>query len=254
MKIELLTQKEDLAAIHLLQKEIYRLDAEDSLPYHTLVTLFTSGCLIYKVNDGPKIVGFSILIFGKDNTHHQFLHLYMIGVQKSYQKKNIAFKLMEKQKADAKARGIYLIKWSFNPYSCQLANFYINKCKSELGNNYRTDMYLKEPVNSLNADRVIGFIDLNHKDQSIKNESIINAELHQLHSYTAIDTTAAQSEGRCLNSRLKLYIPSEKITSNKERIKIYRDVFSRLLKHYFLVKFDATDRLGVYYFYKLPLE
>ncbi len=254
MKIQLLNKKEDLAAIHLLQKEIYQLNAEESIPYHTLVTLFSAGGFIYKVNDGPKIIGFSILILGTDSKGDQFLHLYMIGVLQSYQKKNIAFKLMEKQKADAKARGISLIKWSFNPYSCQLANFYINKCKSEIGNSYRTDMYLKEPANSLNADRVISFIDINNKDQSIKNKSIINSELHNLNSYIAVDPTSVHSEDICLNSRLKLYIPSEKITSNKEHIKIYRAVFSRLLKHFFLVKFDAKVRLGVYYFHKLPLE
>ena len=252
MKIQLLNKKEDLDAIHLLQKEIYHLDAEDSLPYHTLVTLFTSGSLIYKVNDGPKIVGFSILIFGTDNKQHQFLHLYMIGVLQSYQKKNIAFKLMEKQKADAKARGICLIKWSFNPYSCQLANFYMNKCKSQLGNSYQTDMYLKEPANSLNADRIISFIDLNQKDLGIKNKAIINSESLKLKSYTPIDTATMHSEDVCLHSRLKLYIPSEKMKLNKDHIKMYRDIFSRLLKHYFLVKFDAKDCIGAYYFYKLP--
>ena len=251
MKIQLLNQKEDLAAIHLLQKEIYHLDAEDSLPYHTLVTLFASGCLIYKVNDGPKIVGFSILIFGKDNKHDQFLHLYMIGVLQSYQKKNIAFKLMEKQKADAKARGICLIKWSFNPYSCQLANFYINKCKSEIGNSYQTNMYVKEPANSLNADRIISFIDFNHKDLGIKNKAIINSELLKLKSYTPIDTATMPFEDVWLHSRLKLYIPSEKMKLNKDHIKIYRDIFSRLLKNYFLVKFEPKDCSGAYYFYKL---
>lgn len=253
MKIQLLNKKEDLAEIHLLQKEIYHLDAEDSLPYHTLVTLFSSGCLIYKVNDGSKIIGFSILILGTDK-NHQFLHLYMIGVLKSYQMKNIAFKLMEKQKAEAKARGIGLIKWSFNPYSCQLANFYINKCKSKIGNSYRTDMYLKEPSNSLNADRIISFIDFNQKNQSTKNNAIINSELIKLKSYIAIDTNTMCSEDIYLNSRWKLHIPPEKIKSNKKCIKIYRDVFSRLLKNYILVKFDAKDRLGVYYFCKLPLE
>jgi hypothetical protein len=62
------------------------------------------------------------------------------------------------------------------------------------------------------------------------------------------------SEDIYLNSRWKLHIPPEKIKSNKKCTKIYRDVFSRLLKNYILVKFDAKDRLGVYYFCKLPLE
>jgi hypothetical protein len=85
MQIERISKKEDLVAIDLLQKEIYHLGAEESLAHHTLVTIFYSGGTIFKATDCLNIIGFSILIFRTDNNNNnQLLHLYRIGVLKSY--------------------------------------------------------------------------------------------------------------------------------------------------------------------------
>jgi predicted GNAT superfamily acetyltransferase len=255
MEIERVSKKEDLIAIHLLQKEIYQLDAEESLAYHTLVTFFYSGGVILKVTSNLKIIGFSIAILGTDDNNNQLLHLYMIGVLKTYQNRSVAQKLLEKHKELAKVNGINLIKWSFNPYSVKLAHLYFNKYSAQVEYKYIENMYLKKPGNTLNEDRIIAFLDLNDNEEKKKYNLIINTELLKLTSYIEIEPNLISSVDPSLNSsRVKLCLPLECLKSNKKIIKTYRYVLSKLLKTHAMVKFESYGSYGMYYFYKIPAE
>ena len=254
MEIERVSKKEDLIAIHLLQKEIYQLDAEESLAYHTLVTFFYSGGVILKVTSNLKIIGFSIAILGTDD-NIRYLHSYMTGVIKSYQNRGVAQEISKKKSEIAKAMGINFIKWSFNPYSVKLAHLYFNKYSAQVEYKYIENMYLKKPGNTLNEDRIIAFLDLNDNEEKKKYNLIINTELLKLTSYIEIEPNLISSVDPSLNSsRVKLCLPLECLKSNKKIIKTYRDVLSKLLKTHAMVKFESYGSYGIYYFYKIPTE
>ncbi|MGK0323460.1 MAG: putative GNAT superfamily acetyltransferase [Psychroserpens sp.] len=254
MEIERVSKKEDLIAIHLLQKEIYQLDAEESLAYHTLVTFFYSGGVILKVTSNLKIIGFSIAILGIDD-NIRYLHSYMTGVLKSYQNRGVAQEISKKKSEIAKAMGINFIKWSFNPYSVKLANLYFNKYGAQIENKYIENMYLKKEGNTLNADRVIAFLNLNGSKNKRKYTCMINAELLKLTSYIDIEPNLISSSDPSLNSsRVKLCLPLESRKSDKRIIKTYRNVLSKLLKSHAVVKFESYGSYGIYYFYKIPTE
>jgi predicted GNAT superfamily acetyltransferase len=241
--ISTISQKEDILQIHILQQEIYQFEAEDMIPYHTLVTIIQTGGYILKATFEDKIIAYSILTVG-DNEAGSYLYLYMIGVLEAYKKQGVAFKLMQEHKSIAKSKNINIIQCSFNPYSLKLANFYLNKCGAELGSAYKEGLYTSTITEQLDTDRVFAIWNILSDDQNNQKYNVDLSSFKEINQDTPLENNLLKT------NQLKLTLPSTNKEEDQGIVKKYRMFFSNILLTHKMIQFQSTKNTGIYYFSK----
>lgn len=106
-----------------LQQLVWGYSDRDVLP--SRVFLIASRCngQVLGAFDRDQAIGFS-LAFLSSRDQHLYLHSHMVGVHPEYQNLGVGRQLKLAQRADALARGIDLIEWTFDPL--QTRNAYFN--------------------------------------------------------------------------------------------------------------------------------
>jgi predicted GNAT superfamily acetyltransferase len=77
---------------------------------------------VFAAFDGPKMVGFTLALHGT-RAKKNFLHSHMTAVLPEYRDKGVGRRLKLFQRADALARGIDLVEWTFDPLELKNAHF-----------------------------------------------------------------------------------------------------------------------------------
>lgn len=151
---------EDLTACVHLQREVFALpDLEISPVRHFIVTLHAGGFTLgafYR----EKLVGFTLSVPAFLRGENAF-YSHMTAVAKNFQSTGIGAKLKWKQRETSLARGVKVIKWTFQPVMARNAFFNLEKLGAVVGEykpnfygtDYSTSAEQTEPL-GLDSDRL----------------------------------------------------------------------------------------------------
>jgi predicted GNAT superfamily acetyltransferase len=105
-----------------LEREVWKSADIDVVPIPLFVIAAETGGQVLGAFDGNRLVGFTMAIAGWRNLK-PFLHSHMTAVSGAYRDRGVGRRLKLFQRADALARGISLIEWTFDPLITKNAYF-----------------------------------------------------------------------------------------------------------------------------------
>src|ERR1700716_4003352 len=105
-----------------LEREVWKSADIDIVPIPLFVVASETGGQVLGAFHGNDLVGFTMAIAGWRN-RTTFLHSHMTAVKDSHRDRGIGRQLKLFQRADALARGISLIEWTFDPLVTKNAYF-----------------------------------------------------------------------------------------------------------------------------------
>lgn len=114
---------DELRACVKLQKEIWDFTDADLVPLRMFVVAEKIGGQVMGAFDDKEMVGFALSLPGA-RSGHVYLHSHMLAVRKEHRNGGLGRRLKLLQRADALARGIELIEWTFDPL--EIKNSYLN--------------------------------------------------------------------------------------------------------------------------------
>jgi predicted GNAT superfamily acetyltransferase len=114
---------EEFEACVRLEREVWKSADIDVVPIPLFVVAAETGGQVLGAFHGEDLVGFTMAIAGWRN-RKPFLHSHMTAVRDGYRDRGIGRQLKAFQRADALARGISLIEWTFDPLITK--NVYFN--------------------------------------------------------------------------------------------------------------------------------
>jgi predicted GNAT superfamily acetyltransferase len=106
-----------------LQRRIWNFADIELLPVRLFVVAHKVGGHAFGAYDGDRMVAFLLAIPGIKQGAESYLHSHMLGVLPEYQDRGIGRLLKLRQRADALARGIDLVEWTFDPLEIKNAFF-----------------------------------------------------------------------------------------------------------------------------------
>jgi predicted GNAT superfamily acetyltransferase len=134
-----LDQQEEFRACVALQSSVWQFQELDLIPRRVFTVARAIGGQVMGAFAGDQLVGFAMALPGIRNGH-PYLHSHMLAVQPQYRNHGIGTQLKWAQRADALARGIDLIEWTFDPLV--LKNAYVNIEKlGAVARRYTPDFY-----------------------------------------------------------------------------------------------------------------
>ena len=124
VEIRQLFHLEEFGPVFEMQKTIWDYADSELVPMRFLAVVAKVGGHVFGAYDGPRMIGFCFAIPGIKPDGRPYLHSHMLGVREEYRNAQIGRRLKLRQRADALARGIALIEWTFDPL--ELKNAYLN--------------------------------------------------------------------------------------------------------------------------------
>lgn len=106
-----------------LQQIVWGYSDRDVLPARVFLIATRCNGQVLGAFDGDRAIGFSLAFLGSRD-QQIYLHSHMAGVHPEYQNRGVGRQLKLAQRADALARRIDLIEWTFDPL--QTRNAYFN--------------------------------------------------------------------------------------------------------------------------------
>ena len=204
---------EEMRACVPLQQSIWQYAELDVVPHHVFVMAQKIGGQTLGAFDGECAVGF-VLAFPALSKGEAYLHSHMTAVLPEYQNSGVGRRLKLAQRDDALARGISLIKWTFDPLQLKNAHFNIarlgaiarqcipnlyGRTSSRLHNGLPTDRLLAEWW--LSSDRVKATLQGRMAQPAPKHEEIpVPVDIDQI---CKSDPDQAESIQRGLRARLQ---------------------------------------------------
>src|SRR6266853_2850865 len=113
---------EEFEACVRLEREVWKSADIDIVPIPLFVVASETGGQVLGAFHGSDLVGFTMSIAGWRN-RKPFLHSHMTAVSDAHQDRGIGRQLKLFQRADALARGISLVEWTFDPLVTKNAYF-----------------------------------------------------------------------------------------------------------------------------------
>ena len=110
-----------------LQREIWGFDDVELLPRRLFVVASKIGGQVLGAFDGSAMVAFCLCIPGLKPGGKYYLHSHMLGVLSPYRNSGVGRLLKLKQREYARASGIDLIEWTFDPLELKNAFFNIER-------------------------------------------------------------------------------------------------------------------------------
>jgi predicted GNAT superfamily acetyltransferase len=113
---------EEFEACVRLEREVWKSADIDVVPIPLFVIAAGTGGQVLGAFHDDQLIGFTMAIAGWRN-RKPFLHSHMTAVSGEYRDRGIGRQLKLTQRADALARGISLIEWTFDPLVTKNAYF-----------------------------------------------------------------------------------------------------------------------------------
>jgi len=113
---------EDFEACVRLEREVWKSADIDVVPIPLFVIAAGTGGQVLGAFHDNQLIGFTMAIAGWRN-RKPFLHSHMTAVSGEYRDRGVGRQLKLFQRADALARGISLIEWTFDPLVTKNAYF-----------------------------------------------------------------------------------------------------------------------------------
>jgi predicted GNAT superfamily acetyltransferase len=141
---------DDLRQVKIVEKEVWGMGDEDSLPMTLAVALQAAGNIFVGAFDRDKLVGFAFGIFGREHGQTT-IHSHMLAVLDAYRQHDLGLKLKLAQRERALALGIREMTWTFDPL--QSRNAHLNLAKlGVVSDTYKVDFYGPETSSVLHRN------------------------------------------------------------------------------------------------------
>lgn len=110
-----------------LQQEIWGFEDVELLPLRLFIVASKIGGQVLGAYDGSKLIAFCLCIPGLKPSRQPFLHSQMLGVLPAYRNTGVGRAMKLKQREYARAVGVDLIEWTFDPLEIKNAFFNIER-------------------------------------------------------------------------------------------------------------------------------
>jgi len=110
-----------------LQQCVWGFPDSELLPLRFFVVANRIGGQVFGAYDTDRMIGFCLAIPGVKANGVAYLHSHMLGVLPAYRNVGVGRRLKLEQRADALARGIQLVEWTFDPLEIKNAFFNIER-------------------------------------------------------------------------------------------------------------------------------
>jgi predicted GNAT superfamily acetyltransferase len=119
---------EDFEQAVEVQRKVWGFADVEVVPSRLFLIAKKVGGQVIGALDGERLVGYCLSIPGlKHPENTAFLHSHMLAVLPEYRNRGVGRRLKLEQRADALARGIDLIEWTFDPLEPKNAFFNIER-------------------------------------------------------------------------------------------------------------------------------
>ena len=140
----------DLLQVKAVEKEVWGMADEDSLPMTLAVALQAAGSIFMGAFDGPKLIGFAFGFLGKEHGQPA-VHSHMLAVLEPYRQHDVGRRLKLAQRERTLAMGIREMTWTFDPL--QSRNAHLNVAKlGVVSDCYKIDFYGPETSSMLHRN------------------------------------------------------------------------------------------------------
>jgi len=141
---------EDLLQVKAVEKEVWGMADEDSLPMTLAVALHAAGSVFVGAFDGPRLVGFAFGFIGREHGEPA-IHSHMLAVLDPYRQHDLGLRLKLAQRDRALAMGIREMTWTFDPLQSRNAHFNLAKL-GVVSDSYKIDFYGPETSSMLHRN------------------------------------------------------------------------------------------------------
>jgi predicted GNAT superfamily acetyltransferase len=141
---------EDLLQVKAVEKEVWGMADEDSLPMTLAVALQAAGSIFLGALDGPKLVGFAFGFLAREQGQPA-IHSHMLAVLGPYRQHDVGRRLKLAQRERALAMGMGEMTWTFDPLQSRNAHFNLAKL-GVVSHCYKIDFYGPETSSLLHRN------------------------------------------------------------------------------------------------------
>jgi predicted GNAT superfamily acetyltransferase len=130
---------EDFSRMKAVEKEVWGMGDEDSMPITLAVAIKAAGNIFIGAFDRDKLVGFAFGFLGRE--HGQtMIHSHMLAVLDAYRQGDLGARLKHAQRERALAMGVQEMTWTFDPLQSRNAHFNFSKL-GVVSDTYKVDFY-----------------------------------------------------------------------------------------------------------------
>ncbi len=149
---------DDLSQLKAVEKEVWGMTDDDTLPLTLAIALKASGNIFVgafdttkdKDNDKDNLVGFAFGFLGRE--HGQItIHSHMLAVLEAYRHLDLGSRLKQAQRERAMAMGVHEMTWTFDPLQSRNAHFNFSKL-GVVSETYKVDFYGAETSSVLHRN------------------------------------------------------------------------------------------------------
>jgi predicted GNAT superfamily acetyltransferase len=155
---------EDLVQLREVEKEVWGMDENDTLPLTLAIACKAAGNIFLgafdtdtnkgreknKNRNNEKMVGFAFGFLGREHGQTT-LHSHMLAVLDGYRHLDLGSKLKQAQRERALAMGIHEMTWTYDPLQSRNAHFNFSKL-GVLSETYKVDFYGPETSSMLHRN------------------------------------------------------------------------------------------------------
>lgn len=151
---------DDLSQLKAVEKEVWGMTDDDTLPLTLAIALKASGNIFVgafdtrkdkdKDNDKDKLVGFAFGFLGREHGQTA-IHSHMLAVLEGYRHLDLGSRLKQAQRERAMAMGVHEMTWTFDPLQSRNAHFNFSKL-GVVSETYKVDFYGPETSSVLHRN------------------------------------------------------------------------------------------------------
>ena len=141
---------DDLLQVKAVEKEVWGMADDDSLPMTLAVALQAAGNIFIGAFDGARLVGFAFGFLGREHGRPA-IHSHMLAVVDEYRQHDLGRRLKLAQRERALAMGIREMTWTFDPLQSRNAHFNLAKL-GVFSDTYKVDFYGSETSSILHRN------------------------------------------------------------------------------------------------------
>ncbi|MGO9405054.1 MAG: GNAT family N-acetyltransferase [Terriglobales bacterium] len=147
---------DDLGQLKAVEREVWGMANDDTLPLTVAIALKASGNIFVgafdkdKDKDRDKLVGFAFGFLGREHGQTT-IHSHMLAVLDAYRHLDLGSRLKQAQRERAMAMGVHEMTWTYDPLQSRNAHFNFSKL-GVVSDTYKVDFYGPETSSILHRN------------------------------------------------------------------------------------------------------
>ena len=141
---------DDLTQLKAVEKEVWGMTDEDTLPLTLAIACKAAGNIFVGAFDQRKLVGFAFGFLAREHGQTT-IHSHMLAVLEAYGQQDLGTRLKQAQRDQALAMGIHEMTWTYDPLQSRNAHFNFAKL-GVVSDTYKVDFYGPETSSMLHRN------------------------------------------------------------------------------------------------------